>query len=249
MSVIFKAGRRPHAEYAMLPNAAARDERLSFRARGILLMLASHADGFYLTTEDAARQGKEGVKAVRTAYQELEAAGYLRRVKTQDAQGRRVLHTYVYVYGDAPTVENRATENRGAEKVRSEMVSSIEDQGEKTKEEVLPPSSLSSPLVVGVVAESDSQPQREFPLCAREFVDPQDAEKWTATYESMHTVAVEAKPIESLMGYLHWCRQNRRTPTTEGAMRWFLKDQRDIRSAVTAERQTEPDPPKPWYEC
>lgn len=64
------------------------DDRLSFRARGILVWLLDKPDGWKIQADSIARQGKEGRDAVRSALCELEAAGYVERRKFRDGDGR-----------------------------------------------------------------------------------------------------------------------------------------------------------------
>jgi hypothetical protein len=99
---IRRAGRQPHEQYAMVPNATARDNALSFRARGVFTYLLSQTPGWRITTETVAREGREGREAVRAAFRELEDAGYIRRVRVNDERGRIVRWCDVYPYGDAP---------------------------------------------------------------------------------------------------------------------------------------------------
>lgn len=87
---------RPERGYFDLKNETARDARLSYRARGVLVRLLSNADGFRMTADDLAREGKEGRTAVLSAFRELRAVGYMRTLKMQDAGGRWSTQTYVY---------------------------------------------------------------------------------------------------------------------------------------------------------
>lgn len=74
-------------DYTQLPNRWLRDERLSFRARGLLAMLMSHEPGWKVTLKSVAGATPEGIDAMRTAVAELERYGYLVRHAVK-ARGR-----------------------------------------------------------------------------------------------------------------------------------------------------------------
>ena len=86
---------RHKSEFVILPNSAARDERLSHLARGILAELLSRPDGWETTADRLAEQSRKergvrrgaGRPAYRAAFAELEKAGYLHRIRTQDKLG------------------------------------------------------------------------------------------------------------------------------------------------------------------
>lgn len=80
---------KPDHSFLLIRNEVARDDRLSYRASGVLADILSRPDNWVTSAERlaAARPHGEGVKAMRTALRELEAAGYLRRVRTRDKDG------------------------------------------------------------------------------------------------------------------------------------------------------------------
>lgn len=88
-----RVGRR--ARYTIIDRGALNDRRLSFRARGILAYLLDKPDDWQTSAEGIASAGSEGREAVRTALNELEAAGYLARKKWRN-QGRWMSEWTVY---------------------------------------------------------------------------------------------------------------------------------------------------------
>lgn len=80
---------RFESNFTKLPNAWVRDERISYRARGLRDMLMSHDEGWTITLKNiAAASPSEGIDAIRTAVNELEAFGYLVRHVVQGRGGK-----------------------------------------------------------------------------------------------------------------------------------------------------------------
>ncbi|MEV5136259.1 hypothetical protein AB0K71_15685 [Streptomyces syringium] len=72
--------------FVVVPNAAARHERLSLTAVGLLVRLLSMPDGARATIDTVTEQVSEGRRAVAKAFSALEDAGYLRRERGQDPE-------------------------------------------------------------------------------------------------------------------------------------------------------------------
>ena len=97
------------SHFTQIFNAALRDKRLSWRARGVLAGLLTHSDGFGLNSNDLAKGGPhgpncsrgEGRDAVRAALKELEELGYLSRARSQDDSTKR-FGSSDYVVTDMP---------------------------------------------------------------------------------------------------------------------------------------------------
>ena len=89
--------KRPDRGFTILDNAVLRDERLSYRAAGILANILSRPDNWKADYRSLARgEGREGEAAVRTALKELERHGYLIRHRRRDERGRWSWEQYVY---------------------------------------------------------------------------------------------------------------------------------------------------------
>lgn len=92
--------------YTTIDQRTIRDDRLSFRARGILVWLLDHPDDWSARADVIARAGTEGRDAVRSALQELEFCGYLVRDRRRDALGR--WHSEIWVYEQPCPNESRS---------------------------------------------------------------------------------------------------------------------------------------------
>lgn len=77
-------------QFVMIPNAWMRDERLSYKARGMLAAAMTHADGFMLSEKGFTDRGTEGTAAIRAGIKEMRDAGYI-VVKKKRGPGGRLL--------------------------------------------------------------------------------------------------------------------------------------------------------------
>ena len=105
------------AKFTMILNEAIRDERLSWRAKGILAGCLSHASGFKFNKAWIMKHGTEGRDAVTAALAELREFGYLEdKVRRCERTGRVVSRELTF--RDRPTVrlETRLTGNQATGK-------------------------------------------------------------------------------------------------------------------------------------
>lgn len=83
--------------FTMLPNALLRDERMRPKARGVLVTLLSHDDGWIGSAHAVLRlESKTGREAITTALNELRELGYVEDTYERDSAGkvRRTLTVY-----------------------------------------------------------------------------------------------------------------------------------------------------------
>lgn len=85
-SVIIK--RRVSRDFTTLPNDLIRDDRLSWKALGLLVYVLSRPDNFRLRLSHLAKQKKTGGDATRAGLKELELAGYLTIRRERDELGK-----------------------------------------------------------------------------------------------------------------------------------------------------------------
>lgn len=75
-------------KFTQVPNEWVRDERLSRRARGLLVELLSHRAGWRVTVAALQKAGTEGRDAVRKTIDELQEFGYLTRTQGHRETGK-----------------------------------------------------------------------------------------------------------------------------------------------------------------
>jgi hypothetical protein len=188
--VAIRCTRPPTVRFTQVRNEWVRDRRLTWKARGLLTYLHSHADGYELSLAQIIRDGPDGKDAVGTGLAELESLGYLARVRSREAGGR--WGETDYTLADPFDTEGRLIRTPPADDVREIRQSGLSapdeprrttrtahagdvretrplDQGEKTKH-LEPP-----PLPLGDLPprQEGAQPRRQ--SSAEEF-----AEFWAA---------------------------------------------------------------------
>ena len=122
--MLITRGAKPERDFAIISNVLLRDASLSFRARGILCCILSHAEGYRISSDRLADMGLEGRDAIRSSLAELESVGYLKRTKTQDAKGQWSTNAVISDTPDLgglevpktgkPTPEKPASDNRAS---------------------------------------------------------------------------------------------------------------------------------------
>ncbi|MEW2393034.1 hypothetical protein AB0933_32205 [Streptomyces venezuelae] len=90
-------------DFTQIHNRLFRDERLSFKAKGIFGLISTHRDGYGVTPAWIAGAGTDGPAAVRTGLRELEKYGYLTRSQARNEDG--TLGQMTYSITDMPRSE------------------------------------------------------------------------------------------------------------------------------------------------
>lgn len=110
--------------FTQFPNQWARDNRIGYRAKGLLTLLMSHTDGWRISLQSLATGSPDGITAIRTAVQELENAGYLtrnllRNDKAQVEASEWVLSDPFETHENNLPLENLTLENLTSENLTS----------------------------------------------------------------------------------------------------------------------------------
>lgn len=82
--------------FVVVDSTTVNDEKLSLRARGLLVWLLDKPDGWRVSADSIVRFTTEGRDAIRTALKELEVGGYLRRERSQGPDGKWVTVSVIY---------------------------------------------------------------------------------------------------------------------------------------------------------
>lgn len=84
---IIRQKREQH--FSIVSNDVLNDERLSFKARGLLVYMLSMKDDWKFYVKELAKHSqKDGRDSIQSALRELEAAGYLQRIQARQENGR-----------------------------------------------------------------------------------------------------------------------------------------------------------------
>ena len=135
METIHKA--KISAEYVVIPNALAQDNRLSFEARGALVMLLSMPDDWSVNKSWLIKQTKAGRDKVTSIIKELELCGYMSKRTTHDKLGKITgIEWHVYPHDTVERITRRTVEPSYGETPTTKETSLESKQG--TKEYVRP---------------------------------------------------------------------------------------------------------------
>lgn len=87
-------------QFTQIANGLFRDERLSFKAKGIFGSISTHRTGWQVTVADLMRAGRDGRDAIRVGLSELQTHGYLVREQLRRDDG--TLGDFVFSITDRP---------------------------------------------------------------------------------------------------------------------------------------------------
>lgn len=131
----FKLARR--RGFAVVYRSVAQDDRLSLKARGLYVLMASLPENWEYTIAGLAKKAGTGRDQIRSALQELLHVGYLVKEQTHGNDGRFAKNVFVLQEEAPPLSENTTAEKTTAEKPSTEK--STENNKDKKKKERKPP--------------------------------------------------------------------------------------------------------------
>lgn len=92
------------SNFTTVSNSFLRDDRVSFKAKGLFCYMFSMSDGWNFTIRSIANQQKDGYDSVQSALDELKEYGFVTYEKHSDGTG-------TYYLDDEPKTENPKMEN------------------------------------------------------------------------------------------------------------------------------------------
>lgn len=100
---------RPDGNFTVVHNHVLRDQRLSYKARGLLTYILSMPDNYRFTVELLTRTSPDGRQSVISGMRELRENGYLTIKKIQSSDGR--WRTESTIHDCAQHVDNTGDEH------------------------------------------------------------------------------------------------------------------------------------------
>lgn len=129
MSIIRSA--RPETHFGVYANELVRDNRLSYKARGILLELLSRPDNWRVSAELLAKEGKDGRDSIMAGLKELRDLGYIVTSRKQNEKGQWTTESIVY---DSPQTDTPKTGFPSSAEPSSDKPVVIEEPIKKDRE-------------------------------------------------------------------------------------------------------------------
>ncbi|MEY8441834.1 conserved phage C-terminal domain-containing protein [Lactobacillaceae bacterium 24-114] len=124
----------------ILDQALVRDDRLSWKARGIFAYLWSQSDNWDFNEREVAKHSTDGRDSLRRGLKELECYGYLERNQLNDKKGK--FDGYSWTLHEKPRSENPTSENprlgNPTQRYHQEKITSKEDNIKESNSQAVP---------------------------------------------------------------------------------------------------------------
>lgn len=200
--------------FVVIPRPTIRDDRLSFRARGLLTFILDLPDGWEIRATWLATQGREGEEAVYTTLRELREFGYYRVERRKGAGGRWVNGTAIRKRPSEQWAAEYAAEVE-ARKAKRKVEAPVwvpDDQSEVTESDA--PVTSADLAVSGNRGPREGEAEDRVPPSLTEHpsrrTEEEDGDSEGVTYESRG--ASEQPPLDAPDGTHRTCPQHRVTP-------------------------------------
>lgn len=99
------------SNYSVINNTGLKDERLSWKAKGILAYALTLPDDWTFHISELARHAKDGADSLRTGFKELKELGYVKRYPVRDGNTKKITRWDTEIYEtpqrNMPQMENQ----------------------------------------------------------------------------------------------------------------------------------------------
>ncbi|HFK1489280.1 DnaD domain protein [Bacillus cereus] len=99
------------SNYSVINNTGLKDERLSWKAKGILAYALTLPDDWTFHISELARHAKDGEDSLRTGFKELKELGYVKRYPIRDGNTKKITRWDTEIYEtpqrNMPQMENQ----------------------------------------------------------------------------------------------------------------------------------------------
>ena len=152
-------------DYTVINNTVLKDERLSWKAKGLFCYLLSLPEDWNICLNDLQNRAKDGIDGLKSAVKELKEYGYLIQKRNKDEKGRFLKTIYIIV--ENPQVENPQLLNTN---IQNTNLKNTDIQNTKRENKQFTPPSLED------VAEYCKE--RNNNIDAMQFIDYYSARGW-----------------------------------------------------------------------
>ena len=94
--------------YTTINNTGLRDERLTWKAKGILVYILSLPDDWVFYMEEISKHSKDGIASLKAGMKELKECGYVKRFPIKGEDGK--IHKWETIIYEVPQVEKPQVE-------------------------------------------------------------------------------------------------------------------------------------------
>jgi hypothetical protein len=101
--------------YVVMNRTALNDDRLSWKAKGIIAYMLSMPDDWKFYVSEITKHAKDGEDSLRTGIKELKENGYIKRFPVKDEQTKKIIEWETHVH-ESPQVEKPHLEKPHLEK-------------------------------------------------------------------------------------------------------------------------------------
>lgn len=166
MSETYFVRKKKKDNFSIIENTCLRDNRLSYKAKGLHTVLESLPDDWEIHLSDLEKRSRDGKDSLNSAIKELEKYGYFHRVQTRSENGKFGGYSY-YVY-ENPN-ENPYFSNCDERKQNSALVNDSFDSASELKATEIKTPKLENPEA--------EKPLSENPKTANPLSENPEAEK------------------------------------------------------------------------